>query len=137
MILLHAAATWFLVGLIWTIQLVHYPLFAQVGERSFRAYHDEHGRRITWIVGPVMGVELVTGALLVFQPPSGAPPWALWTGLVLLLVIWGSTGALQVPLHARLGERFSREAVRALVGTNWLRTFAWTARGVLVLYLVY
>ena len=27
----HAAATWALVGLIWTVQVVHYPLFALVG----------------------------------------------------------------------------------------------------------
>ena len=31
---IHNAATWALVGLIWTIQLAHYPLFAQVRARS-------------------------------------------------------------------------------------------------------
>ena len=30
LLLVHLAATWFLAGLIWVIQLVHYPLFAAV-----------------------------------------------------------------------------------------------------------
>ena len=32
LLLLHAAATLFMTGLIWFVQVVHYPLFARVGE---------------------------------------------------------------------------------------------------------
>ena len=31
LLLLHAGATFFMCGLIWFVQIVHYPLFAQVG----------------------------------------------------------------------------------------------------------
>ena len=37
---MHAAATWFMVGLVWVIQTVHYPLFAFVGESGFGGAHD-------------------------------------------------------------------------------------------------
>lgn len=65
MISVHYAATWALIGLIWTIQLVHYPLFAQVGRHTFKAYHHRHTTQITWVVAPLMLMELITAAWLV------------------------------------------------------------------------
>jgi sterol desaturase/sphingolipid hydroxylase (fatty acid hydroxylase superfamily) len=65
------AATWFMVGLIWFVQVVHYPLFAAVpaGE-PFAAYHRQHVRRTTWVVAPVMLVELVTAVALLLARPA-------------------------------------------------------------------
>ncbi len=137
MLLLHAAVTWGLVGLIWTIQLVHYPLFDRVPERGFRSFHESHSRRITWIVGPLMATELATGILLAARPGAWAlPPASVGLGLALIVVVWASTAFLQVPLHAKLGERFSVASHRALVGTNWLRTVAWSARGGIVAWML-
>ena len=41
-LVLHVAATMFMVGLIWLVQIVHYPLFAHVGADTFLAYHQRH-----------------------------------------------------------------------------------------------
>ena len=60
----HFAATWTLVGLIWTMQLVHYPLFAHVGRHTFTACHHLHTTQITWVVAPLMFTELVTAVWL-------------------------------------------------------------------------
>ena len=62
-------STLFMTGLIWCVQLVHYPLFARVGEGTFSAYEQDHQRRITWIVMPVMLVELASGVLLFSDSP--------------------------------------------------------------------
>jgi hypothetical protein len=35
-----------MVGLIWTIHTVHYPLFAHVGESTYVAFQSEHVNRI-------------------------------------------------------------------------------------------
>lgn len=130
--LAHAALTWCLVGLIWTIQLVHYPLFAGVGAGGFPAYAAKHSRRITSLVAPLMLLEVLTGALLLFSPPPVPPVWVWWAGTALLALIWASTAFVQVPLHARLGAGFDARAHAALVTSNWLRTLAWTLRGLLV-----
>lgn len=133
--LAHLGATLAMVGLIWVVQLVHYPLFAQVGADTFGAYHTAHTRQITWIVAPTMGIELVTGGALVAVPPSGVPSAALWLGFALLLVVWGSTALIQMPLHARLARGFDMLLIERLVATNWLRTLAWSARAALVLWM--
>lgn len=129
LLILHAAVTWALVGLIATIQLVHYPLFAGVGEAGWETYEREHQRRITFLVAPLMLAELLSAAWLALHPPPGLPAWSLWLGFALVLGIWASTGLVQSPLHGRLSERFDARLHARLVGGNWARTLAWTLRG--------
>lgn len=131
------AATMFMTGVIWVIQVVHYPLFAQVGTDGFFAYHAAHSQRITLVVLLPMLVEAGSALVLVVVRPAGMPLWLAVVGLALVGIIWGSTFFLQVPYHNTLGllaEAEPRaEAVRNLVATNWLRTAAWSIRSVLML----
>lgn len=131
--LLHAAATWYMVGLIWFVQLVHYPGFASVGEEAFVTYTRTHVSRTAWAVGPPMLVEAATAAAIV---ALGPPSTLAWVALGLLALIWASTAVLQVPAHSQLNEAHDAPTIRRLVRTNWLRTAAWSARGVLALVLL-
>lgn len=135
LILAHLLATLTLFGVIWTIQLVHYPLFGGVGADGFAAYAEQHRIRITWIVLPAMLVELGTAVWFVFDRPAAWPVWATWAGLALVGVIWLSTALLQVPLHSVLARGFDADAHTRLVSTNWIRTVAWSGRAALVLWL--
>ena len=136
LLLIHAAATLAMWGVILIVQLVHYPLFRLVGARSYTEYQAEHMRRITWIVAPLMTTELVTAGLLGWTPPAAVPGWQVWTSLGLVLFIWGTTGLVQVPLHGRLTEGFDAGVHRRLVRTNWLRTGAWTLRAGLAVWML-
>ncbi len=133
------ASTLPLVGLIWTIQLVHYPLFDAVRGDLFARFHRAHSTRITWIVMPLMMVELagaIAGVAL-FEPASHILGHvATWAGFVAVVVIWAATFLLSVPMHDRLAAGFDVVAHRRLVWTNWVRTAAWTARGVLLVVAV-
>ncbi len=129
LLLAHACVTWFLVGLIWTVQVVHYPLFALVGREDYSAYQRSHMNRITWIVGPAMIAELGLAAWLVLA--SIEPRWMALSGLSLVVLIWASTAIAQGPMHAKLVNGFDPRLHGALVGSNWVRTLAWTARGIL------
>jgi hypothetical protein len=135
LVLVHLAATLILVGLIWTIQVVHYPLMSMVGSEAFASYHSAHSTQITLLVGPLMVVELLTAIALVSSPPEGVKTWACWLGLALVALIWFSTALLQVPAHNQLSQGFQADVHRWLVSSNWIRTLAWTARGALLLYL--
>jgi uncharacterized membrane protein len=135
-LLANCAATWFMVGLIWFVQLVHYPQFADVGEACFTAYHRRHKRFTTLVVAPPMLIEAATAIWLAVRP--GVMPAALgWIGLALVVVIWLSTAALQVPRHDDLARGFDATACSRLCSTNWLRTISWTARGLVMLYVVW
>lgn len=129
----NTAATWFMTGLIWVIQVVHYPLFSYADRTTYPAFADAHSRLITLIVGPAMLVELATTAWLVMDPPKALPLGWAWVGLALVGVIWASTALLQVPMHGQLAQGYDAQAHAWLVRSNWIRTVAWTARSVLML----
>lgn len=131
----HVFATIFMVGLIWFIQVVHYPMLADVGESDFVRFEQIHQQRTTWVVMPVMLVELGLAAYLVLNRPPAIPAWMAWTGLALVLAVWGTTFFVSVPCHNRLAQGFDALTHHKLVATNWLRTFGWTARGLLAIWM--
>lgn len=129
----HVVATAVMAGIIWFVQVVHYPLMALVGRDGYPAYQAAHARRTTWVVMPPMLVEMATGVWLALRPSPYMPAAVAWIGLALLAVVWGSTFFLQVPEHGRLERGFDPDAHRRLVRGNWIRTVAWTLRAILVL----
>lgn len=137
LLLVHAAATWFMVGLIWFVQVVHYPLMLRVGREVGCEYEAQHMRRTTWVVGPVMLVEAITAVTLLVFPPVDIDPWTLWLSLGLLGVIWLLTASTQVRQHKSLCSDHNPDVIRALVRYNWPRTIAWTARGGLVAWMLF
>ena len=136
LVLGHLAATMAMVGLIWFVQVVHYPLFAAVGEERFGAYEAAHAQRTAWVVGPPMALEALAAIVLVASPPPGVAPAATWVGLGLLAIVQASTVALQVPAHRALAAGFDPVTWRRLVRTNWIRTAGWSARGCVAVALV-
>jgi hypothetical protein len=127
----HAAATWYMTGVIWMVQLVHYPLFARVGEATFTEYQRAHVAGMTPVVLPAMLIELVCAATFAFRPHLIHQPISARVGFALVLALWASTFLVQVPLHDRLLLGFDAQAHGWLVATNWLRTALWTLRGLL------
>lgn len=123
----HAFVALFMTGLIWFVQIVHYPLFDRVGKADFAGYEQQHLRRTGWVVGGPMLLELGLAAALAWSP-GGTQAWC---GLGLLGIIWLSTAVSQVPMHRRLQREYEQSAHRQLVRGNWVRTVAWSLRGVL------
>ena len=133
---INIASTWFMVGLIWFVQIVHYPLFGYVGSNEFETFHENHKIFITPVVGFVMILELVTSVILIFQIRIGIPNWTVIVGIILIGVIWISTLFLQIPYHNKLSSKFDKNVLILLVNTNWIRTICWSLRGILVLIML-
>ena len=133
LLLLNAAAVLLMTGVIWFVQLVHYPLFGSVGGDQWRSYHSEHSRRTTWVVVAPMTVDLATSIALVAAVPAGVSPALVVAGAVAAVVTWGATGLLAVPAHRRLSNGWHAGVGRRLTSTNWVRTTAWSCHSLLVL----
>lgn len=133
-LLTNAASTFALTGLIWTIQLVHYPAFRYIAEPKFIEFEAFHQRQISWVVVPLMLVELFTTVALFAWRPTGLSVHFAVTGGLLVAAIWVCTFAVQVPLHMRLTQGNDRAAIDALVNSNWIRTALWSLRAGLLLW---
>ena len=131
LLLIQFTATAMMTGIIWFVQVVHYPLFARIPTEGFTSYENSHTVRTGWVVAPLMLVELGTAVALpairalslhiAFSPSYLA-------ALGCLVLIWASTFLLQVPLHGILERHPDRRAMRLLVTTNWARTLLWSVR---------
>jgi hypothetical protein len=61
-LLLQAFASFAMTGLIWFVQVVHYPLFRAVGSSGYAAYQERHMRLTKVVVVPRMLLEAATAA---------------------------------------------------------------------------
>lgn len=131
-LLANVVSTLFMVGLIWMVQIVHYPLFNDVGSDNYAQYQQRHQSNITYVVAPVMLVELATSILLLVYPVAGLNKSLVYVGMGLVILVWLSTALIQVPCHEKLVKGFDQSAYDRLVNSNWIRTVAWSGRGVIV-----
>jgi hypothetical protein len=121
----HLWTTFAMVGLIWFVQIVHYPMMARFDRENFAAHEKEHCDRTGWVVAPLMLGEIFTFALLLME---GFRSSAFLISGLLLGVVWGSTFLIQVPLHRKLLQGWNARLHQQLVRSNWIRTAAWTGR---------
>lgn len=122
-------------GVIWVIQLVHYPMFDAVergdNDVDWVRFGERHRNAISLVVGPFMLAEGVTGLWLAVDPPDGMSRMLPLAGLAAMAVAYGVTALVSVPLHTKLTTNFDAATHRRLVTTNWFRTLAWTLHAVL------
>jgi hypothetical protein len=98
----HLVSTLLMVGIIWFVQVVHYPLMACVGVEHFRRYSQLHQSRTSLVVaGPMLVEALSAICLLGWLPRLRSSPAFLAAGARLGL-IWVSTTWRQVPRHQLL-----------------------------------
>ena len=135
-LVISTAAAWAMIGLIWLIQIVHYPMLAHYSEALPGDAAADHARRITPVVGPFMAVEGVTAVALLFAQPDGVSWQLMWVAAALLGIALASTVVFSVPQHTRLAQAHDPIAAARLIRTNWYRTAAWTARGVVLIFAV-
>ena len=132
-----AVASGMMAGIIWFVQVVHYPLFAAVGGPDAVAYARENQRRTALVVLPPMLVEAAAAGWLALWPPPAIGREPALVGLVLVGLLWLSTLAVQMPLHGRLAnDGHAAATVAALVRSNWPRTILWTARALLAAWML-
>jgi len=132
MLIVSLVSSAMLCGLIWFVQVVHYPLFAEVGTAEFAAYHRRHLSRTTWVVAPLMLLEAATACWLLWSPPAGMGLWVNGLQWGLAGAVWGLTFFVQVPLHGRLSLGFDGAVIAQLVRGNVWRVVLWSGRVVLL-----
>jgi len=126
--LIEILATAMMTGIIWFVQVAHYPLFEKIPREGFVAYEICNTTRTGWVVAPIMLVELGSALLLIFLGSRlGYSPLHL-IAIGCLILIWLSTFFIQVPLHGILCRRADISTMEQLISGNWIRTVLWSLR---------
>ena len=131
----HLIFTSIMTGVIWVIQIVHYPSFHFIEKELYTAFQKFHMNKISIIVMPIMLAELITGIMLFLDKSSKSP--FLIISFVILVLIWLITGVFFSKAHNELMTGYQELVVNQLVVMNWIRTLLWTLRLLLLTCFVY
>ena len=134
-LLVHLTFTSIMTGVIWVIQIVHYPSFHFIEKELYTAFQKFHINKISIIVIPIMLAELITGMMLFLDKSSKSP--FLIISFVILVLIWLITGVFFSKAHNELMTGYQELVVNQLVVMNWIRTLLWTLRLFFLLAFVY
>jgi hypothetical protein len=139
LIVIHAAATMFMVGLIWTIHYVHYPLFAYVGESTYSSFQAAHVERIgkllfvPWLTEGITLIGVLALAFLGGHKVLRVQAFINGAAMAVVLVISGFWSA---PAHAKLADGFDKSIHDQLMTVNLIRAIAWTVCGICAVWIV-
>ena len=131
----HLIFTSIMTGVIWVIQIVHYPSFHFIEKELYTAFQKFHMNKISIIVMPIMLAELITGIML-FLDKSFKSPFLI-ISIIILVLIWLITGVFFTKAHNELIAGYQELVVNQLVAMNWIRTLLWTLRLLLLTCFVY
>ena len=126
---IHFASTAVMVGVIWVIQLLHYPTFHYIEKNNYSQFQKFHMNRISYIVIPAMVIEMLSGIMLVIINDDFIISFSL------LVCIWIITFVFFTNIHQRLLSKYENTAVEKLVNLNWIRTTFWTVR-LIILFII-
>jgi hypothetical protein len=119
----HLAATAYLCGVGWLVQLALYPAFATVGPTTaWPDHHREHSRALTLVVGPPWAVQGLALAVLLVTAPGPLVLLAAALGLapVVVTIVWS------LRCHATLSTGYDEQALASLLSSNRVRALLWT-----------
>ena len=129
----HLISTSIMVGVIWVVQLVHYPSFKYVNESDYIIFQKYHMSNISYIVFPVMFTELITAILILF---FGEESLFFMLSLICLFLIWVITGVLFTKFHNTLQKGKDLKMIEKMIKANWMRTLLWTLRLIMILFVI-
>lgn len=130
-----------MVGMIWVIQVLHYPSLGKAGKLTFEteneaiydALQSQHVDRIgnllivPWLTEGITLLVILWIALFGRDTLARVP--ALINGAA-MAVILAISGFWSAPAHGKLLDRFDPDVYDRLMTANLVRTMAWTICGV-------
>lgn len=128
-----------MVGMIWTIHTVHYPLFAEVGPATYESFQAAHVDRIgkllllPWLTE---GLTLLAFIWVAFIGGMKSLRVPIAIGAVAMAVVLVISGVWSAPAHADLADGFDAAIHNRLMTANLVRTLAWTVRGVTAVWVL-
>ena len=114
-----------LFGLIWTVQIVHYPSFRYIDKKRYFEFQEFHMKRISYVVMPLMLIELLSGSILLMH---NLDDLYFILSFVCLVIIWAWTFFVNVPIHSKLMKSYEAKQLDKLILSNWPRTILWTVK---------
>ena len=134
--LIQIVTSFSMLGIIWFIQLIHYPLLNKIKE-GLSQYEKAHLIRAAYFIGPLLVVDLIASIFLVSFEVRSTLIRLATCNLILNIFYWIWTFLFQIQHHQKLTVGFSKLTIRKLVINNWMRTFLWTVKSAALIWMIF
>jgi len=125
-VVVQAIVTALMVGMIWTVHLLHYELFPLVGAAAWDRYES---------FGPWL-VEGLCVLVLLSARPRNLRVLAFVSAFLMLFILV-DTAAFSAPAHGVLLDHWDRDTYDRLMVVNLVRAWLWTAKGVVAVWMLW
>ena len=135
-VVVQAIVTTLMVGMIWTVHLVHYELFPLVGTDAWDAYESAHVDRIGKILFAPWLLEGLCVLVLLLARPRRMRILAFVSAFLMLFILI-DTSAFSAPAHGVLLDGWDRSTYDELMTVNLIRAWLWTAKGIVAVWMLW
>ena len=122
----------FMIGISLITQFITYPSFKSIDLNLFSNFHKAYTRKMLFIVGPVMIIEFLSLAILLFVNFN----FNFLIQFILICLIWFLTFFVIVPIHNKLENQYDNLLNINLIKLNGYRTLIWSLRFILLLFII-
>ena len=119
-----------LIGVLIITQIISYPSLSSIDKTFFEKYHKNYVNRISYVVIPLMLIELFSLVYLTFYISD----LFMIKSLLILLTIWLFTFICIIPLHNSLSNKRSYDIINRLINYNWFRTILWSIKLIIIIF---
>ena len=126
----HFFLSFFMTGIICLIQLIHYPSFSFIDKNMYSKFQTFHMNRISFLVGPIMILELLSGFYLLLFFYSESNFFVI--NFILNILILTMTIIVFGTIHKKLIEGFKFSLFAKLISMNWIRTILWSMKSIFI-----
>ncbi len=116
----------YLIAISIMVQFIIYPSFKNYSQSTFKSFHRGYTKKMLFIVGPIMILELLSTLYLAIKNSFFFP-----TSIIVL--IWLITFFLIVPVHKSLNSSFNIRTHKKLLRLNFIRSTFWVLKLLLIL----
>ena len=116
----------YLIAISIMVQFIIYPSFKNYPQSTFKSFHSAYTKKMLFIVGPIMILELLSTLYLVIKNSFFLPT-------LIVALIWLTTFFLIVPIHQSLNYSFNIRNHKKLLRLNFVRSSFWVLKLLLIL----
>lgn len=134
--LFQMVSTFSMFGIIWFMQLIHYPLLNNIRD-GFAQYERADLRRSASFIGPLLILDLVLSIYLIALETTSLLIRLATFNLVLNILYWLWTFLFQLQQHQKLSIGFSKTAIHKLLVSHWVRTSIWCLKVATLMWMAF
>lgn len=123
-------------GMISFIQFVQYPLLKHISSHDFSCYFKKYISRISWIIYPIVILEIIFATSLAFLPLQSKLQFPILITYILLALITMNTFLIQTPMVQKLRFSFDEVLLSKIMFYNRLRLYSSALRTLVLCWII-